>query len=392
MKLFKKFVLAILITISTLVIAPVVVPDMLNMYTVQAASVKINKTKKTLYVGNTYNLKITGTKNKVKWSTSNKKIATVSSKGKVTAKKKGTVTITAKVGKKKYKCKITVKTPSINKESKTLSIGEGYTLKVNGVTSKIKWSSNNTKIATVNSSGRVTAKKKGTATITAKVGKKKYKCKITVKEISFSNVTVTPTKMCIATMTGVQTGNVLLLTLKNNNDYAVDIRIEATFYDSKGKKVGTGDHYNFALESKAESIMNLYCYNKGKYKNFSTYKLSLGKNNNANNKRKVTKVTDKRYGASMIKVTNVKKEKNQYTVKIQNKNISSLGFINVGIVYYDKNGKIIDARSKSVSSYYMYPNQYKDLTFEFPKNNKGKYITPASYKIYVNYAYQYINR
>ncbi|MBQ5473642.1 MAG: Ig-like domain-containing protein, partial [Lachnospiraceae bacterium] len=45
----------------------------------------------------------------VKWSTSNKKVATVSSKGKVTAKKKGTATITAKVSKKSYKCKVTVK-------------------------------------------------------------------------------------------------------------------------------------------------------------------------------------------------------------------------------------------------------------------------------------------
>ena len=46
---------------------------------------------------------------KVKWSSSKKKIATVSSKGVVTAKKKGTAKVTAKVGKKKLFCNLTVK-------------------------------------------------------------------------------------------------------------------------------------------------------------------------------------------------------------------------------------------------------------------------------------------
>ena len=55
---------------------------------------------------------------------------------------------------------------------------------------KISWSSSNTKVAVVNSSGTVTAKKKGAVTITAKCtgkigGKKntsKATCKITVKK------------------------------------------------------------------------------------------------------------------------------------------------------------------------------------------------------------------
>ncbi len=80
---------------------------------VQAAStVKISKSKVTLYVGKSTTLTVKKGSKKVsgvKWSTSNKKVATVSSKGKVTAKKKGTATITAKVNKKSYKCKVTVK-------------------------------------------------------------------------------------------------------------------------------------------------------------------------------------------------------------------------------------------------------------------------------------------
>ena len=74
-----------------------------------AQKAKLNKTKATIYVGKTITLKLKNNKDKVKWSSSNKKVATVSSKGKVKGKKAGKITITAKVGKKKYKCRITVK-------------------------------------------------------------------------------------------------------------------------------------------------------------------------------------------------------------------------------------------------------------------------------------------
>ena len=74
-----------------------------------ATKVKINKTKVTITEGKTVQLKVTGTKKKVKWSTSKKSVATVTTKGKVTGKKAGTATITAKVGKKTLKCKVTVK-------------------------------------------------------------------------------------------------------------------------------------------------------------------------------------------------------------------------------------------------------------------------------------------
>lgn len=90
---------------STLIVSSMIT----NQCDVNAASkVKINKTKATINVGETVQLKVNGAKN-VKWVTSNKKVATVSSKGKVKGVKKGTATITAKVSKKKYKCKVTVK-------------------------------------------------------------------------------------------------------------------------------------------------------------------------------------------------------------------------------------------------------------------------------------------
>ena len=151
------------------------------------AAVKISKKSVTLIKGQTTVLKITGTKNKVAWSSNKKSVAVVSNKGKVTAKKKGSATITAKVGKKKYTCKVTVQTPSISQKTVTLTKGDSAKLVLNGTNQKVTWKSSNTGVAEVSSTGNVAAKKAGSATITATVLKKKYTCKVTVKD---SNVPV----------------------------------------------------------------------------------------------------------------------------------------------------------------------------------------------------------
>ena len=98
MKITKKLLLSLSIIALAFVIVPNVVPSAQKVISVQAASVKLNKTKLTLNTNEKYTLKLKGNKKKVKWSTSKKSIATVSSKGKITAKKAGNVKITAKVG------------------------------------------------------------------------------------------------------------------------------------------------------------------------------------------------------------------------------------------------------------------------------------------------------
>lgn len=86
----------------------VVCIGIMPMMTVNAQNVGLNKTSVTLNVGKSTTLKVTGTKKKVKWSSSKNNVATVSSKGKVEAKSAGSAVITAKVGKKSYKCKVLV--------------------------------------------------------------------------------------------------------------------------------------------------------------------------------------------------------------------------------------------------------------------------------------------
>lgn len=103
MKTWKKN-LAILFIVSMLVSA---LPT--NVQAASKSEIKLSKKSLTLYVGKTATLKLKGTKKTPKWSSSKKSVATVTKKGKIKAKKKGTTVITAKLGKKKYKCKVTVK-------------------------------------------------------------------------------------------------------------------------------------------------------------------------------------------------------------------------------------------------------------------------------------------
>ncbi len=161
---------------------------------VAVSSVKLNKTKITLGVKETFALKATVTPSDaanqtVTWTSSKPKIATVSQSGKIKALKKGTTTITATVDGKKVTCKVTVKTApkkiTLNAKSKTLKKGKTFQIKVklpkNTASYKITYTSSKSKVATVSSTGKVTAKKKGTATITVKTfNGKKAKLKIKV--------------------------------------------------------------------------------------------------------------------------------------------------------------------------------------------------------------------
>lgn len=68
----------------------------------------------------------------------------------------------------------------ISKAKATMEVDSTLKLKVTGTTKKITWSSSKKSVATVNSSGTVTAKAEGQATITAKIDSNKYNCEITV--------------------------------------------------------------------------------------------------------------------------------------------------------------------------------------------------------------------
>lgn len=155
------------------------------------AAVKMEKTKVTCTAKERFSLKVKGTSRKATWTSSNKRIATVTKKGgNVVTKKAGRVTITAKVGSKKVKCKVTVKKapakPYLTATSKTLRVGESFLLIQGQYTDYESTFSYNDHIATIDHTGRVVATGIGQTKVLVNRGKdaqgryRDYVCTINV--------------------------------------------------------------------------------------------------------------------------------------------------------------------------------------------------------------------
>ncbi|MBO5539263.1 MAG: Ig-like domain-containing protein [Prevotella sp.] len=156
-----------------------------------SATITLTPSSITLYEGDTYQISAyqPGYVGGVYFTTSNSSVATVSNSsssgyytyGTVTAGSAGTTYIYAKsaTGATSSACTVTVKTKTVTPTSIYLpgskSIEEGEyayitaTVSPSNATYSLTWSSNNTDVATVNSSGRVYGKSPGVARITAKV-------------------------------------------------------------------------------------------------------------------------------------------------------------------------------------------------------------------------------
>ena len=160
----------------------------------QKVTVTLDKTAAAVYTGKTTTLKATTNDSDaaVTFKSGNTKVATVSSKGVVKGVKAGTAVITAKVGNATATCKVTVEASTIQfaKASVTIYKGKTATVKATATPSAtVKYTSSNTKVATVNSkTGVVKGIKAGTVTITAKAGALKTTCKVVVKNPAFSLV------------------------------------------------------------------------------------------------------------------------------------------------------------------------------------------------------------
>ena len=170
---------------------------------IPVSKVEINRTAINLIVESSAILVATvspedATNKNVVWSSSDESIVKVDQKGEVTAVKvgKATVTVTTEDGGKTFDCEVTVSDKpiqvtgvSIYPTSRTINVGSSYQLTANitpadATNHEVKWTSSNTSIATVDETGKVTAVKPGTATITVKTANngKTATCKITVEE------------------------------------------------------------------------------------------------------------------------------------------------------------------------------------------------------------------
>ncbi|MCM1544508.1 MAG: Ig-like domain-containing protein [Ruminococcus sp.] len=176
---------------------------------IKSTAVKLNKTSISLSDGTSYTLTPTFTPSNtsyktVTWKSSNTSVAKVNASGKVTAVAPGkaTITCTTKDSGKTATCVVTVKAVKatgvkLNKTTASVNEGASVTLKAtlvpsNATNKNVTWKSSNTSVATVNASGKVTAKKVGTATITCttKDGNKTAKCTVTVKPTKVTGVSL----------------------------------------------------------------------------------------------------------------------------------------------------------------------------------------------------------
>ncbi len=170
---------------------------------VNVTEVSLDKTELTLTEGETETLTATvkpdnADNRKVAWSSDKTDVATVDGDGRVTAVKAGeaTVTVTTEDGGKTATCKVTVKAKAVpvtgvevNPWAVTLSVRGtsklSYTIRPADATNQnVKWESESSSVATVDSEGNVQGVAAGTAKIcvTTEDGGFKSYCTVTVKK------------------------------------------------------------------------------------------------------------------------------------------------------------------------------------------------------------------
>ena len=217
----------------------------------------------------------------VTYTSSNVKIAAINGST-VTAVGAGTATITAvKESDDNYNRAtatntITVKSPPVtdlrlNTTSKKLVFKSKFTLKATVIPANadsiVSYSSSNTKVASVDSKGIITAKKVGTATITAKAGNISKTCKVTVTKKQLSKPAKLELTAKKATWKKVNNNSGYTLKILQGKKVIVKATIKKgkTSYKIKKGLLKKGKKYTFTLIAKG----------KGNYKNSKTAKKSV---------------------------------------------------------------------------------------------------------------------
>lgn len=189
---------------------------------VVSSDISIDKEYAIIYHGgtskNTIQLKTNAPKGTtLTWTSSNPETATVEN-GLVTSVSEGETTITVNDGIHSHSCIITVEETAISLDQeeillKTKGNDKIYKLAaaVTGSSKKIRWTTSDKKVATV-SGGKVTAKKAGTAVITAEANGVKTSCAVTVADY---DPTISISKEEYVLYTGNK-GNTVKLTAKAN--------------------------------------------------------------------------------------------------------------------------------------------------------------------------------
>ena len=215
---------------------------------VEVSSVSLNTATIEMIEGETFSLVATvlpkdAEYDGVIWASSNASVASVNS-GTVTAVKEGTATITASAGGKSSTCTVkvsakvvTVTSITLDKTSLSMQVGETETITAtvnpdNATDKSVTWGSSDVSVATV-ADGRVTAKKSGTAIITAKSGSCIAECTVNIS-VDVESVTLDKTTLSLTV------GETATLTATVKPDDATDKNVTWTSSDESVAKVADG--------------------------------------------------------------------------------------------------------------------------------------------------------
>lgn len=269
----------------------------------------------------------------------------------------------------------------INKKKVTLKVGQTLQLKVTGTKGKVKWKSSKKSVATVSSKGRVKAKKKGSATITAKIGKKKYTCKVTVKKPAtnsnggFSGNTNANTnantsgKKNVVTYHAESTPYGAVAILENHYDYTVDLTVEFVYY-LNGSMIGTSKGYNYAFAPHSKCALQGWNHDK----TWDSFKINL----------KIEKASNTITNNSGIRYSSNFGDNN---VMVEVKNVGRKNYsTQIGVVFY-QNGRIVGYNYNY--AHVENPGSTAYLQFNFPYDRDYNDIIPDRYEVYVNNSYTY---
>ena len=229
---------------------------------VGVSGITLNKTALNLTIGASESLVATispsnATNKDVKWTSSNTNVATVDTTGKVTGVSAGSATITVKTkdGAKIATCNVTVKNSvipvtgvTLNKTALSLVTGTSESLVAtispsNATNKDVEWTSSNTNVATVDTTGKVTGVSAGSATITVKTkdGSKVATCNVTVKNPVISVTGVTLNKTALNLVTGASESLIATISPSNATNKNVEWTSSNTnvaTVDTTGKVIG----------------------------------------------------------------------------------------------------------------------------------------------------------
>ena len=199
----------------------------------------------------------------VGWTSLNSTIATVSATGMVTALAAGDVGVVARIGSAADTARIVVRAGELVVEPNAVITAVGEQLQFSATTRSgasasasgraVSWTSSDTKIATVDASGNVTAVGAGDVTLTASAGSQQGSAVMTVRQKDIIAIRVTPTSSSVYSGTTEQ----LAATAYDEGGRALALPSGAKWSSSNSTSLSVDDHGVVIGKSAGSSVVSV---------------------------------------------------------------------------------------------------------------------------------------